>query len=62
LVPADSMAASTPHVIVPSNRHATMGKLPAPPRVSNCGRPSTTVSSMPPVPNVILATPGTMQP
>ena len=55
--------ASRPQVISPSRPHATIGKVPPPPRVSNVGRsgPRTT-SSMPPVPKVILAWPGREQP
>ena len=53
------MIASRPHTAAPPRRHATIGNVPPPPRVSNVGRcgPST-MSSMPPVPNVILAWPG----
>ena len=63
LVPADSMIASIPHVTVPPRRHATIGNVPASPVVSNDGRPPpSTMSSMPPVPNVIFAMPGARSP
>ena len=62
-VPADNMIASMPHVTLPSRRQATMGNVPAAPVVSNEGRSEpTTMSSIPPVPNVILAMPGCTQP
>jgi hypothetical protein len=62
-VPADSMIASMPHVAAPARRHATIGNVPPGPRASNGGRSGpSTMSSIPPVPNVIFAAPGTTQP
>ena len=52
------MIASTPHVSVPPTRRHTIGNVPPGPRDSNGGRaPPRTRSSIPPVPNVILASP-----
>src|SRR5207237_1209609 len=62
-LPADSITASMPHVTAPPRRHATIGNVPPPPRTSNAGRAGPTHrSSIPPVPNVILARPGRGQP
>ena len=59
LVPADSMIASTPHVSAPPCDQATIGNVPCAPRRADAGAsgPRQT-SSIPPVPNVILARPG----
>ena len=58
LVPAESITASTPQVVTPSRRQATIGKQPPSPCRSKRGRSSPRWrSSMPPVPKVILASP-----
>ncbi len=62
-VPAASITASMPHVTRPARRHATIGKVPCGPRSVNAGGASPSVrSSMPPVPKVILASPGCTHP
>ncbi len=63
-VPADSITASVPQVACPPTRNATMGKVPAAPRpitVGACWGP-VHWSSIPPVPKVALARPGSVQP
>ena len=62
LVPADSMIASTPQVILPSRDHSGSGYVPASWRCAPDGVPvSVHRSSIPPVPNVIFARPGLTQ-
>jgi hypothetical protein len=62
-VPADSMMASSPQVIVPSRRQAMIGMVPAGPRAAWSGRRwPMHWSSMPPVPKVALACPGRVHP
>ena len=63
LVPAASITASTPHVFRPPCRHATIGNVPCSLRcASRGGVSSSTTSSIPPVPKVILASPRRTQP
>ena len=63
LVPAASITASTPQVMPVPSRQATIGNVPCAPWRTDSGRSSPTqTSSMPPVPNVILASPGRTQP
>ena len=63
LVPAESMMASAPHVIPFASLNATIGNVPPlERRFSVGGVVPVTVSSMPPVPNVIFVLPGVMQP
>ena len=55
--------ASAPHVRVPAWLHATIGKVPWALRRADAGAVEPVhTSSMPPVPNVILARPGRTQP
>ncbi len=62
-MPADSMIASRPQTSSSPRRQATIGNVPAGPLVGNGGRSGpTTRSSIPPVPKVIFAGPGTTQP
>ena len=61
--PAVSMNASSPHVTCPPRRQATIGNVPDGPLRANAGGLSPRqTSSIPPVPNVILAMPGRVQP
>ena len=64
LVPAASITASMPHVTRPSWRQATIGNVPARAALVERRRASSpsTRSSMPPVPNVILASPAARSP
>ena len=63
LVPAESMIASAPQVMPDASLNATIGNVPPlERRFSVGGVVPVTVSSMPPVPNVILVFPGVMQP
>ena len=62
-MPADNMMASTPHVASPLRVHATMGNVPWLLRFElRGGSEPVHRSSMPPVPNVILACPGRTHP
>ena len=63
LVPAESMIASAPQVTPVASLNATIGNVPPDERrFSLGGVVPVTVSSMPPVPNVILVLPGVIQP
>ena len=63
LVPADSMIASAPHVRWPPMLQATIGNVPFWARdPSGGGVVPWHTSSIPPVPNVIFARPGSMHP
>ena len=63
LVPAASITASTPQTQRPPWRQATIGNVPCSFRcASRGGDSSSTTSSMPPVPNVIFASPRRTQP
>ena len=62
-MPAESITASTPHVISPAMLQATIGNVPLAERSASAGAVEPVqMSSMPPVPNVILACPGDVQP
>ena len=62
-VPAESMMASAPQVMPVASLNATMGNVPPlERRFSVGGVVPVTVSSIPPVPNVIFVLPGVMQP